>query len=381
MNKDIMSKEVHLFIIWEKAQYKRKEILDDIGTWSEIIDVINVQWSQEEFSRNMSRFYGQKLPKGSHKEKHVGRGIFTIVIIKDTPKYEKRKTSRGYDEVVNINMFDSKQKYRKWTGGGHKIHATDSITETIHNVMLLLDSTYESYAEKDKWNGIERNINKDLAGAKGWKDLNEVFKVLNATSNYIVLRNFEVFPDDFTMEEHGDIDFLSEKPIDFAYILNGYKVFNRSYRMHYRMNVGGSEVLFDSRGIDDNYYDKQWSANILASKIIEKDLFYRPTQSQYFYSLLYHALVHKVKISDDYISRLNELAAADENLNKVKGKEDMKSMLLSYMKSNNYSLVIPKDNSVYFNGELFDKEIKLPFRRLLEVKKMQLRLSLKNKLK
>ena len=345
------------------------------------MDVVNIQWSQKEFSRNMSRFYGQKLPKGSHKEKHVGRGVFTVVIIKDIPRYENRKTSRGYDEVVNVNMFDSKQKYREWTGGGHKIHATDSIVETKHNLMLLFGEEYSEIQNRSSWDRTEKQLKRDLSGATGWKNLNEVFTVLNATSNYIVLRNFEVFPDDYTMEDHGDIDFMSEKPIDFAFILNGYKVFNKKHRVHYRMNVGEKEVLFDSRGVNDGYYDSKWSNLILSSKIIEKELFYKPTNEQYFYSLLYHSLVHKLSISNDYIVRLSNLAGII-GIDKIhlKDKTSMKSLLLDYMKSNNYILSIPRDHSVYFNGENFKEEIGLPLRRKLEVIKFRMKRTLRNKI-
>ena len=67
------------------------------------------------------------------KEVHCGVGPFLLCIIEDhSPKHEFRETTKG-KRLVNINTFDSKQAYRMWTGGGHKIHATDTEDESLHD--------------------------------------------------------------------------------------------------------------------------------------------------------------------------------------------------------------------------------------------------------
>ena len=159
-----MKEELHLFILWKNALYKKDEIINDMKSKFEIVNMYNLTWSNEKYSENLSRFYGTKLPDGSAKEEHCGRGTFLLVIVKDkSPVYNYRNTTAG-KEYVNTNMFDSKAMYREWTGGGHKIHCTNSIKETNHDLTLLLDKNVEDYLNQLK---IEENVielNKDLFG-------------------------------------------------------------------------------------------------------------------------------------------------------------------------------------------------------------------------
>ena len=140
---DFFLMELHLFIVWENATGKRQEILEDIALNFEVVNVYRITWTNKNFSTNMSRFYGKKLPRGSGKERHCGTGPFTLIVVRDYfPKYEDRVTSRGV-ESVNTRMFDAKDRYRSWTGGGHKIHATNSSLETSHDMALLLGVSSE----------------------------------------------------------------------------------------------------------------------------------------------------------------------------------------------------------------------------------------------
>ena len=81
--------------------------------------------------------------KNSDKEKHVGSGKFLLIVVLDeNPLYKVRRTSRGGKDV-NINMFDSKEMYRKWTGGGHRVHGSNNVSESGHDLGILLGKTYE----------------------------------------------------------------------------------------------------------------------------------------------------------------------------------------------------------------------------------------------
>ena len=138
-------KEVHLFILWENARKKENEILEDIRNNFNILGMYNIKWNKKLFSNNLSRFYGTNLPENSGKEQHCGNGDFLLVIVEDeNPIYEERETSKGI-QIVNINMFDKKTYYRELTGGGHKIHATNSVAETNHDLALLLGKNVQDY--------------------------------------------------------------------------------------------------------------------------------------------------------------------------------------------------------------------------------------------
>ena len=84
--------ELHLFIIWENASYKKDEILEDIKKSFEIIKIYKMIWDKDKFSENLSRFYGTNLPAGSGKEQHCGTGPFILIIVKDkNPRQVFRK--------------------------------------------------------------------------------------------------------------------------------------------------------------------------------------------------------------------------------------------------------------------------------------------------
>ena len=79
-----MNSEIHIVIVWEKGLDKVEAILFDLKNDFQILEVNKVVWSEYHFSNNLSRFYGQKLPSGSFKEKHCGIGPFYTIIIRQT---------------------------------------------------------------------------------------------------------------------------------------------------------------------------------------------------------------------------------------------------------------------------------------------------------
>lgn len=346
--------EVHLFLIWEKARLKEKKILEDINIHFKILNVFNIEWSQKYFSLNLTRFYGQNLPPNSHKELHCGKGAFLLIIVEDEqPIYEERNTSHGLCNV-NIKMFDKKQLYRKWTGGGHKIHATDNLLEVNHNLSLLLGLNINDYLSKfpETWDNSIKFIKADPPGTRGWNSIRELFYILNNSTEYVVLRNFEGLPDEYTMKSHGDIDLMGSNPLDLKYLINAQPVFPNTPRVLHYTIVNNEKVLFDFRYLGDNYYDIHWQKNILETRILTKEGFYRPTDENYFYSLLYHALIHKPSIANDYLDRFPHLAQ-NAGLNKDKysfeSLDMLKLILKNYLTQNKYQYTEPNDLSVYLN--------------------------------
>ena len=343
--------EIHLFILWENALNKKDEILKDIKENFKILQVYQVTWSKEKFSNNLSRFYGTNLPKGSGKEKHCGNGSFLLVVVKcENPKYEKRMTSHG-EEVVNINMFDKKTYYRQLTGGGHRVHGTDSELETNHDLTLLTGMNVKDFLEKhpQEWNGKIEELNQDLIGATSWKDAKEMFYVLNNCIKYAVLRNYETLPEEIYLNEHNDIDIICDSYENAAYVLNAQKVFKEEpdYRVHYKAKVEDKYAYFDLRHIGDNYYYKQLEENILKNRIYNDKGFYTISNEEYFYTLLYHAILHKPKFAEDYRLRLSEM----EQGKGLDIEKDYLQILKEWLIKNEYLVTKPIDKSVQFNKE------------------------------
>lgn len=350
--------EYHLFILWEAARNCEEKILADLEKTFEIIAVREVRWSAVRVAENFTRFYGQKLPPGSHKEEHCGKGPLLAVLVHDrAPLYENRRTSKG-ERQVNANTFDAKQRYREWTGGGHRVHATDNENETRHDFALLFSLSLGEFvaSHSEKWDGQVEHLNCDLAGAEGWADLKQFFSILNETVRYAVLRNYEWLPDQFKTAEHGDIDLLVDSAEEIAFVANAQKVFPEPFRIHYGVVIAGEEVRFDFRYVGDEYYDPKWERVMLATRQLNERGFYVLSDEHYFYSLFYHALIHKPKIAADYVEKLVGLAGRLK-LPGVNGltfsrPERGKRLLDVFLQLNDFGYRRPKDVSVHYNEKL-----------------------------
>lgn len=354
---------LHIVIIWEKSRNKQGEILADIDKSFRFRRVFEIQWSDKCFTSSLSRFYGTKLPKRSSKEKECGRGPFILAVFEDeNPLYDDMDVNPDKKATVNKNVFNKKQYYRSQTRGSYNIHSSNDLPETRHDLMLLLGLTIDEFNSNypGDWDGNIEYLQQDLIGSHGWSNIAQLFHVLNETIAYVVLRNFECLPDQYTLEEHGDIDLLVADLEEMVHITNATSVFEKPYRVHYRVSINSEDIPFDFRHVGDRYYDESFELDILNSRIHTQQGFYTPDPHLHFYSLLYHALVHKEKIANDYFTRLEELAVIiqiddfKERLNQSWTRY-LIELLDNFMKSRNYKYTSPFDKSVFFNtGNIAD---------------------------
>ena len=304
--------ELYLFLIWENARTKENYLLQEIQKEFEIRDVYEITWDKKIFSNNMMRFYGPKLlaqhKNVSEKTKLCGTGSFLLIIISDeNPKFGRRETTNGM-ELVNLNLFENKRKYRKLTGKDFGIHSSLTKKETNDELTLLLGKN-TSDVEKtlsDKWNGKITKIESNIVGQSGWKDLKELLYVLNSTSNYVILRNFEGLPENFDNYSHNDVDILTDDFLRMPYLANGGKSPINNIFSHI-VQIGNKKIPFDYGFPGDGYYDEKWSKEILERRVFCNG-FYVPADEDYFYSLFYHAIFYQKKVSDEYKTKLLDLA-------------------------------------------------------------------------
>jgi peptidoglycan/xylan/chitin deacetylase (PgdA/CDA1 family) len=173
-------REIHAFVIWSRALERYDDILRDIGEQFVIRDVFEVDWSEPDFSTNMTRFYGGLLPANAEKEKHCGTDPFRVVVVEDrNPQYAPRPSPRG---IVNTRIFDAKQRYREWTGGGHRIHASVDTAEAEHDLFLVVSRRPGDYlASGVAWDGAVENVGA-LRGAAGWSDIGELLAAVSVAT-------------------------------------------------------------------------------------------------------------------------------------------------------------------------------------------------------
>jgi hypothetical protein len=378
--------ELHLFIIWNNASNLSETIISDISRRFDIVRIENILWDQDAFSSNLSRFYGQNLPNASSKVEECGTGRFQVIIVADnSPSYDVRKTSKGM-KLVNINLFDAKTYYRNLTGGGHKVHSTNDVSEARHDILLITHQTYDHLLfDFNNCNNHDYtfpiiNSEKNLLGYIQWDSLEQLFQALNQSIDYVVLRNFDCMPTDYYVGDHGDIDLLVRNKTEAEHLINATKLFNMTYRVHSKVNISYRTVRFDIRYLGDNYYDAKWQEDILSSKIIFNNI-YVPNHINYKYSLLYHAVVHKKIVAKDYQDKLKELGF--ESKCYVKSLKD-------FMNVNEYKITEPQDLSVYYNNKSIGQSesykrfiyfyLKGLYKSLRKVKK-QSRLWIKNEIR
>jgi hypothetical protein len=174
--------EVHLFVVWSEARAAEARILEDVEARFRLLDLVEVTWSPEAFSQSLVRFYGSALPPGSDKELHCGTGPFVVAIVEDRrPRRRPRRTGRGW-ALVNPSVIDARTRYRKWTGGGYRVHASETAAEADRDLVLLFGRRGKDFLASSPPHGGPRRHDADLVGTDGWTDADELRLALEVTS-------------------------------------------------------------------------------------------------------------------------------------------------------------------------------------------------------
>lgn len=328
-------KEKHIIIDWTNF-FLEKQMINTIEQFGlEVNNVIHMNKLDDKIE-TISKLYDTPV------NDFRGAQDFTVYIVSDSEcTYDYRATGKG-NRRVNIKPFDLKRFLRKKTGG-YKIHATDNVQETRDNLRAL--GLYESNYSR-----------------KSFKNISEVFDELNKLNHfkYVVMRNFEDMPNNIKIDEHLDVDLLVSDYYTAKAILDADSVLKAGYaikpnqryenggcRILNNVLIDGKEVWFDLRYLGDDYYDINLEKQILNNRI-KRHNFYVPDDETHFYSVMYHALIHKHKISKTYQKIFMKNKIDQENVN---NKDYLFEALKTYMDAHEFKCVRPKDNSVGFTSD------------------------------
>lgn len=334
-----MKNEKHLFIIWEKARKHTNKIFEVIEEKFVILDVYEITWNNENFEKNLRKFYGITLSNPSKKIKQIGTGPFLLVIVEDkNPKYGRRKTSMG-KQLVNMNMYEKKRELRKLIEGEFPIHGSIHEKETNHNLALLLEKNLDIIVNhKKKWDGKNIKIKKDIVGINGWDNFEQLFFTLNNTTNYVILRNYENILKNEIDEKKEDIDILTDDQFQMPYIL-GKKLTQEKNKDFPFVNINNKFIKFDLKYVGDIYLDEKWSKEILLRKKIISKLIFIPSNEDYFYTLLHHIVVQNIHLNDKYkkiLILLNTEIKIPEFQLKCSDKKYLQEILDEFMNKKGY---------------------------------------------
>lgn len=188
-----------------------------------------------------------------------------------------------------------------------------------------------------------------------WSNLYEVFTSIHPSQKYVIMRNYEEFSENnFYMQEHPDVDILTDQPRKLVEALNAKPRFIKDDGIHYIIIVADIEVIIDIRTVGDGYYDRRWQTNMLKTRRQHPDGYYIMSDDNYYYSLVYHAFLQKKEISKDYLYRLNSMAHK-LNISASSVSEHLKA-LCDFMQINHFYYTFPLDIWVPLNLKLIDKK-------------------------
>lgn len=179
-----------------------------------------------------------------------------------------------------------------------------------------------------------------------WSNLGEFFEFLNENFEYAVLRNWEQYSTEQYFSEEDDIDILCRDKAKFVDAIGGIQLYHRFNRCNYCVEIGNDNIKIDIRYIGDGYYCKQWEERLLERRIFSEKGFYVLNSEDYFYSLLYHVLVQKPKLSPAYYDKLKTMTDDERQFH---SEEELLLMLHDYMEGNNFYIEYPSDCAVFLN--------------------------------
>lgn len=335
--------EQHLFILWENARTREKEILEDVKSQFKIIKEIEIEWDKENFLENLTSFYGFNHSDRYFLQEERGSGKFLVIIVQDNnPEFIKRQTTKG-ETLVNKKMFEIKYKIReKYFNGKFLIHATNNSFEMHHDICLLLGKNLEDLNKEAFFDGKRIKIRQNLPAIDGWKSQEQIFYILNETVNYVLIRDIDDAP--FALPFPGypnsgsyyyDFEILTDDVQSLRYILAPTQNYNE-FAFGIFVDLNGKEQPFHVKYLGDRYFDINIEKKLLETKKKNKNnVWVVGNDEYYFYTLLYHGIIHKenYKKYDEIFSKI----APQIGITDYKCDETyLSNLLYSWMKKNDY---------------------------------------------
>lgn len=156
---------------------------------------------------------------------------------------------------------------------------------------------------------------------------------------FLILRSFKDLKND--LEGGGDIDMLclDKKSLISKYEYRALAKDTNCY--NYSIHVDEEDIELDLRCVGDNYYDSKWEEDMLKSRI-EFENFYAISDENFFYSMVYHSLIHKHEMKEKHIVAIKEYAQFDS-------VDELFDILAVFMNEKGYKVVRPIDTGVEYN--------------------------------
>jgi hypothetical protein len=346
-----------LFVLWEKVRHEQSRILSDLAERFDVLSVTHVEWTPALVERNFERFYCDLPVRGVYHVLNKGAGPFLAVRLRDpAPTFEIRTTSRG-PRVVNANLVDAKLRYREWCAG-LGVHCGETPRETQRDLAMLLGESHAvAPLSGTTWDGRIEHLDKDVAGSTGWPSEDEMFRVLDAAVDYVVLPatcaparrrsiadGMQLLCDDYlsmhkVLGARADVGAAPETGGGFTVL------------------VGGSRLRVGLRFAGDRFLDPRWARACLDSRVRTERRCYELDASNDAAVRLYRTLFHRSRLTGHDIdvladaSRLLQPGLDLTDLDAAAVVSAATSLLDNFMAGSGYAAVEPMDSLVPFVRE------------------------------
>jgi hypothetical protein len=182
-------------------------------------------------------------------------------------------------------------------------------------------------------------------------NLRDFFDYLNSHLNYLILRNWDnIFDEKIYGSGHEDIDILCDDIDEFVRLTNSIRIHSEPYRDNYNVCIGHTKIRLDIRHIGDGYYPRQWERRMLQNRVLTESNIYIMDKEDYFYSLIYHALLQKSVCSLEYFEKISKMQCDFMSAsNRVDNEEGYLRILKAFLNRNVYVVETPADPGVFLN--------------------------------
>ena len=155
--------ELQLLVVWPKGRKAERRILRDVEQRFDVVAVRSLRF-EGDAEEAYRRFYGPALPDARRKVQTCGKGDFLLVVVRDRqPRYGERQWF-GKRTLANLNLLEAKTRYRRWAGGGHRVHGTLTAAEFDRDVRMLTGHSADEWAR-----GVPGELAPELP--EGWTAL------------------------------------------------------------------------------------------------------------------------------------------------------------------------------------------------------------------
>lgn len=214
-----------------------------------------------------------------------------------------------------------------------------------------------------------------------YNSFQEVLDILHKNNvKYLILRNYDnLLEPELYQDGHGDVDLLCENSQEIVELLRAkcYEDLNADLYddgTHYFIYIKEKRLKLDLRHIGDGYYCDAWESDMLYNRELCNKGFYVLDSYNMLYSLIYHALIQKDVLSNEYKTIIASLIK--QNNIKLFDYKDFClekqyiTLLENFMKKNSYEYTYPIDkyvplNKKYIDKSLIRKDFKLYIKHLL----------------